>query len=116
MQSIDRDHSALADDFIVNQIIPENKIDIRSILLACKWEILHGGIYLTNRFIQKRTQCIIPSLKTVIRIWYNDGHIFYKRGEARTLKIPCVLEDEIPDETIDIICALIEHKKLNTIF
>lgn len=113
MHRSDTDSQAFADDITINVNIPENRIDLKSILLSLKWEIINGGIRLTPYLIYSYRQCYVPSLRHPLNLWYDEGYIFYEYSTQKN-KIPLAFEDDtIPDHIIDVICAIAEHHKSN---
>ena len=114
MYGTDTDSETFADIAAININIPQNRIDLKNILLSLKWEIINGGIRLTPYLIFSYRQCYVPSLKHPLRLWYDDGYIFYEYSTEKN-KIPFAFEDDtIPDHIIDIICAIAEHHQSNT--
>jgi hypothetical protein len=113
MSEIDPDYTALADDPAVSLKIPELRIDMKVILLALRYELLHQKIYFSPRFYMKRSHVIVPSLRYRFCTWYDDGFIRIKINRTE-YKVPCFLdEDVVSERTIDLLCAIIEHKKIN---
>lgn len=114
MYGFDSDSETFADDITINVNIPQNRIDLKNILLSLKWEILNGGIRLTPYLIFSYRQCYVPSLKHPLSLWYDEGYIFYEYSIMKN-KIPFDFEDgTIPDAIIDVICAIAEHHQSNT--
>lgn len=116
MSKIDSDYTALADDPAVSLKIPELRIDIRVILLSLRYELLHQKIYFAPRLYEKRSHVIVPTLRYKFVTWYEDGfmNIHIHRNK---FKIPCFLdEDMVSERTIDLLCAIIEHKKVNELY
>jgi hypothetical protein len=65
-------------------------------------------------FSYRNVDVVIPSLKSQFVLWWRDEYLFFKKGTERPIKIPVDLDDgHIPESAIDIICALVEMKRLN---
>ncbi len=113
MSEIDPDYTALADDPSVSLKIPELRIDIRVILLSLRYELLHQKIYFAPRIYYKWSHVIVPTIKYRFSTWYDSGFIHIKMHRAN-YKVPCFLDEDIVSErTIDLLCAIIEHRKIN---
>lgn len=112
-----RDDSAVANEPILNIGVPENKIDIKFVLMALHEEMVEVGLRVSNHDLPKGTNVVIPSLTGPFDIWFKDNHIYFKRFYFKKLyKIPCVLEgSRIPEEVINVLCALVDYHKLNEI-
>jgi hypothetical protein len=111
------DDNAFAAEPILNFGIPDNRIDIKVILMSVREDLLHRKLIFADNFLPKRVDVIIPSLKCPFKIWYQDGHVCFQKGISRAKKIPFEFEDgQIPEKVIDLLCAIIEYNKLNPEF
>lgn len=115
MQQVDTDDRTITENPILNIGVPENKIDVKVILMALQEEIIEIGIRVSNREFPKGTNVVIPSIRGTFDIWFDGTYIYFKRFTSKkTYKIPCLLNDsKIPEEIIDVLCALVDHHKLN---
>ena len=111
----DTDYRAIADEPFLNIGVPENKIDVKVVLMALREEILELGIRVSNREFPKGTNVVIPSLKAPFDIWYENNAVYFKRYYFKKVyRIPCDLDgSKIPEEIIDVLCAIVEHHKIN---
>jgi hypothetical protein len=115
MSEINPDYTALTNDPSINLELPELRIDIRVILLSLRYELLHQKIYFSPVFYKKYCHVIVPSLRHRFITWY-DGGFLYVEIRKRTTKLPCFLdEDMVSERTIDLLCAVIEHKGINSL-
>jgi hypothetical protein len=113
MSEIDPDYTAIANDFTINLSVPEQRIDLRVILLALRYELLHQKIFFSPNFGKRNAHVIVPSLRYRFSTYYENGFMYVKIGR-NTVKLPCFLEeDEVSERTIDLICAVTERYKIN---
>lgn len=114
MPEANRHDKAIAKDPVLNFIVPENRIDIKTIILALREDILQRKIQFSRSFLTRKADVIVPSLRSTFHLWYNDGYLCFQKGTLRPIKIPFEFEDgQISEEAIDVVCALIEHKNVN---
>jgi hypothetical protein len=115
---VNPDDNAFATEPILNFGIPDNRIDIKVILMSVREDMLYRKLIFSDNFLLKRVDVIIPSLKCPFKVWYQEGYLCFKKGVSRAKKIPFQFDEEgkIPETAIDILCAVIEHGKLNLEF
>lgn len=88
----------------------DDKINLKRILMALRWEILNEGILLTpdRRFL--RNECFLPQISSRVKIFYKDDNVCLKTYN-KTYEIPVSFEDgKIAENIIDIIVAILQHK------
>lgn len=113
MSEIDPDYTAFADDPTINFEVPDLRIDLRVVLLALRFELLHQKIYFAPKFYIQYCHVIVPSLKYKFSTWYDAGFMMIKVGRITT-RIPCFLdEDMVSERTVDLMCAVLEHRQIN---
>lgn len=114
MSEANRHDKTIAKDPVLNFIVPENRIDIKTIILALREDILQRKIQFSRSFLTRKADVIVPSLRVTFHLWYNDGYLCFQKGKLRAIKIPFEFEDgQISEEAIDVVCALIEYKNVN---
>lgn len=114
MSEANRHDKTIAKDPVLNFIVPENRIDIKTIILALREDILQRKIQFSRSFLTRKADVIVPSLRVTFHLWYNDGYLCFQKGILRPIKIPFEFEDgQISEEAIDVVCALIEYKNVN---
>lgn len=112
MSETDRDYTTDPAFAAVNLNIPPAGIDLRVILKALKFELLHSKLAFSYD-IKYRYQIIIPTLRRRFRTRYKDGYIEIIRP-SRLIRIPAEIENNaISDRTIDLMCAYLELWKMN---
>ena len=81
-------------------------------------DLLYKKLKFADNFLEKKANVIIPSLKVPFVLWYQDGYVCFKKGVSRAKKIPFEFDEngQIPEEIIDLLCAIIEYNKLNPEF
>ena len=113
MSEINPDYTAITNDPAINFDMPDLRIDIRVILLALRFELLHQKIYFAPKFHLQYCNVIIPSLRYKFSTWYDNGFMVVKVGQ-NTTRLPCFLEEDMVSErTIDLMCAVLEHRQIN---
>lgn len=115
MCEVDTDDPAITNDPTINLVAPMHSIDIKHILMSLREDmVINKQLSFYKDLSYKSIDVVIPSLKSKFILWWRDPYIFLKKGSQRPIKIPTDLEDGlIPESTIDIICAIIEMKRLN---
>ena len=111
MSEIDRDDTTDPAFASMNIDWPPAGIDIRRILMALKDEMLIRKLNFSYKF-EYHHHVVIPTLREKFSIEYKNGYLLLKA--FKKYRIPVEYEDErISDNTIDILCAVIEKLKLN---
>lgn len=115
MCETDTDDPTITADPTINLVAPTHSIDIKHILMALREDMtMNKELTFYKDLSYKSIDIVIPSLKSKFRLWWKDPYLFFKKGTERPIKIPTETEDGlIPESTIDIICAIIEMKRLN---
>lgn len=112
MSEIDPDYSADPAFSTVILNIPPHGIDLRVILRALRYELLHSKLAFSYD-IKHRYQIVIPTLRKRFRTRYRDGYI-EMRTTARMVRIPAEISEQgVSDRTIDLMCAYLELWKIN---
>lgn len=112
MSEIDPDYTTDPAFSTVILNIPPHGIDLRVILRALRYELLHSRLAFSYD-VKHRYQIVIPTLKKRFRTKYKDGYI-EMRTVSRMVRIPAHIENnEISDRTIDIMCAYLELWQIN---
>lgn len=112
MSEIDPDYTSEPAFAAVNLYIPPAGIDLRVILKALKFELLHSKLAFSYD-VKYRYQIIIPTLRRRFKTRYKDGYIEIIRP-SRMIRIPAEIENNaLSDKTIDLMCAYLELWKMN---
>lgn len=112
MSEIDPDYTTDTAFSTVILNIPSIGIDLRVILRALRYELLHTRLAFSYD-IKHRYHIIIPTLKKRFRTRYKDGYI-EMRTASHMVRIPAHIENnELADRTIDIMCAYLELWQIN---
>ena len=112
MSEIDPDYQAEPAFSSVILNIPPQGIDLRVILRALRYELLHQKLGFSYD-AQHKFHVVIPTLKKRFRTRYRDGYI-EMRTVCRLVRIQAEISEEgLSDRTIDLMCAYLELWKIN---
>lgn len=116
MREVDPDDSSITADPTINLVAPLHNIDIKHILMGVREELMiYPRLTFSRNIVYRRTHIIVPSLVYSFKLEWRDPYIIFTKGTTRPMKIPIEIEDGlIAESTIDIICAIVEMKRMNS--
>lgn len=115
MCETDSNDTAITNDPTINLIAPSHNIDMKHILMAVREDMLiNKRLIFSRNIVYKHTDVVVPSLRSRLTLEWKDPYIILTKGVERPMKIPMELEDGmVPESVIDVICAIIEMKRIN---
>jgi len=91
----------------------DDRVNLKRILMALRWEILNEGILLTGSRRYLRNECYIQHIRGFTYIFYSDDHVVMNI-KGKEYQIPVEFEDgEISERIIDIVLAVLKSKKVD---
>jgi len=111
MSEINTNDTALTDESAVSLPFRTYGIDLRVILLALRYEMLHQRVIFSPNHTHI-SDVIIPTLRYKFSTYIKDGNLILTA--RRKVKLPIEIEDGMLSvRTIDILVAYLEKIKIN---